>query len=177
MPRDIDDVTEQLANAAYAMATLFVVIPLADLGFVLWPFHPANMAWRYGALAGTSERLMLPLLGLAIALAMAMARRRSVAVAVVAALAGVLVLTLFPALPLFLLDAVQMRRQVRPEAQSQYDRVTVFAAVKLLLFGGVAAVLLVAALRTWRAERRRSRRTQGAAPLVVSYGERTEHPS
>src|SRR5690606_28566557 len=67
---------------------------------------------------------------------------------------------------LFVLDALQMRAQVRQQAQAAFDFATVLALIKITASFIVAAILTFAAWRAVRASRKPKSETAGTAVLV-----------
>ena len=140
----------RLGPVFYGAAALLVLFPTLETVLAVFPFRPGEVAWRYGALGLWSRATMTPLIGLVLALAAAtlLGHRR-----VLAFLAwGSLTLALFQigASAAFVLDTVQMRPQVRPEAAAAFDVSAVVALVKIL---AAAALLLLVFVQGRRAGR------------------------
>jgi hypothetical protein len=163
-----------LAVPAYLMAALLVLFPLGDTLLTVWPLRLGTVSWRFGAVGIFSRAMMTPLLGLLLALAVAALAKHSRARRGIALLAGLQALVLLIVIPLFALDTLQMRSQVRPEALAGVDVASTIAATKLLLTAVVAAALCAAGVRRTRWDAQRSGRVRRAAgagrhiPLVFT---------
>ena len=83
---------------------------------------------------------------------------------VIAVLSGIAVAILVGTAGLFLLDAVQMRTQVQPQAKLAFD---VASAVALGKYGLGMLVLSALAVSGWRASRRQSDRVRKAARVDI----------
>lgn len=153
----------------YAMAILMMVMPLGETLLSVWPVRAGDTAWRFGAAGLFSRALMTPLLGLVLLgiLGYLLAHRRAVLATSVLAAVGALILLL--AEGLFLLDAVQMRAQVRTEARLAFDLASTLAFVKIGTSMVLTALLAVGAWKMARqaGARPRATRSDGAASLVV----------
>ncbi|MGD2069367.1 MAG: hypothetical protein PVI57_11890, partial [Gemmatimonadota bacterium] len=125
-----------------------------------------------------SRALMTPLLGLGLALILAYVMEHRVFLRTLGTLSGLSTLILLAVVVLFALDTVQMRAQVRPEANLAFDVASVTAAVKMVL---VALTTLAFAWGGWSApralDRAASQRKRSAAaasgagaPLVGGGG-------
>ena len=99
---------------------------------MFWPQHQAEPSWRFGATGLFSRALMTPLLGLALAVVLAFFLEHRFMLRLLGALAGLSALILAGVLVFFGLDAIQMRTQVRPEANLVFDVASVTAAVKII---------------------------------------------
>lgn len=144
----------QLAAPGYAVAVLLIVIPLLDTLLSALPIRAGTLNWRFGALGLFSRALMTPLLGLLVAFAVSLLLdHKSVqrGLLVLAAL-GVLLLAL--ALPLFVLDAVQLRASVRAEVTSPFDLAMILALGKYI---AALAALVLLGRSCWKASRRQRR--------------------
>lgn len=101
-------------RAAYLLALLVAVTPLAEVATGAWPYQPGELSWRFGVGGALLKTVMTPLLGVLIAMGAAAAlghRRvlRALAVVCFAAAAATAV-----AAVLFVLQFQQMRVVVDP---------------------------------------------------------------
>lgn len=143
--------SKHLTVPAYAIAFLLILFPLLDTALSVLPPRFGEVAWRFGATGLFSRALMTPLLGLLLAFAVALLREQRKmqrAVAIVSALVAVVVIG---AMGMFVLDAVQMRSQVRPQAKTAFDIASLVALGKFML----GLLILVAfTISGWKASRR-----------------------
>lgn len=161
--------TRQAAWGLHAVGILLALAPLLDLAAGLGSLNPGQVPWRFGALGLLSGALVLPVAGLGLMfLAGAILEQRGLTrtLTVVAALGLLVVLA---ATVLFVLDALQVRAQVRQEAKRSFD----LASIKALATYGIeAVVLLTLTLATWRAaagmHSTRAARRADAGTLVVA---------
>jgi hypothetical protein len=165
---------------AYAVALLLVLVPLSEMTLRVWPLRMAEPSWRFGAVGLFSNALMTPLLGLTFAGMLAYIYGHRVTIRTLAVLLGVSGLVITGAIGMFILDALQMRASVVPEAKLAFD---VASAQALMKLGGkrVAAARLqqfVETLPQSETNRSVSRRPTCARvvglPLPLSYA-RTLH--
>jgi hypothetical protein len=155
-----------LIAAVYVLAALMLVLPLLEVTLSVWPLRFGQTSWRFGTLGLVSQALVTPLLGglLLILAGLQLGHRRTVRVLAVTALLATVLLVM--AVPLFVLDAVQMRGEVRPEAQRAFDLSSMLATIKLL------ATLVVTGLTGvggWRITRQKVQapRVTEQLPLVT----------
>lgn len=130
-----------LVFVLYTMVALMIVMPLGETLLSIWPLRMGEAAWRFGAAGLFSRALMTPLLGLVLlwVIAFLLGHRRAVITTAVVAALGALVLAL--AEGMFVLDAVQMRAQVREEAKLAFDLASLLALFKIGMSFLVASVL------------------------------------
>jgi len=129
---------------------LFIVFPLADIFTNVWPLDAGNVQWRYGFFGITSNYLVGPLFGMCLLAAIAVAaehRRTILAAAALSALGGVLLLA---GLAVFGLDILQLRNNVRPEAEFAFRTGSVKSFLKILATGIAMAVIAAGSFRAAR---------------------------
>jgi hypothetical protein len=139
-----------LAGGAYCAALLLIVISGLDYAATLWPFQPAELSWRYGAVGLLSSFTLTPLLGgllLSATAALAGHRRVLRAVAILHLAAAIALLVLLVG---FGLDVLQVRRDTAPDARFVTDVGAAKAAIKLGLVTVVALWLGVGGIRASR---------------------------
>lgn len=158
-----------LAWPAYPFAALLVIQPLMDLVFTVWPLRPGAITWRFGSVGLLSAALITPMIGdfFAVVAANVLGHRRvqwflTSANALLSVLMSVI-------LVLFVLDAVQLRSQVIPEAMLAYD----VAMTKTFVIQSIALTVFVAlsftGFRTlWS---NRPAKVRGEVPLVAGPNE------
>lgn len=141
-----------LGWAAYAVAFLLVLMPLADTVLGVWPPRVGEVTWRFGAAGLISRAIMTPLFGMLVALTTAAILEHRVMARILASLSFVAAVLGVLAMIMFGLDALQARSGVRPEAISAFDIASTAAFLKYIL-GTITAVLL--GIGGWKAGRKR----------------------
>jgi hypothetical protein len=143
--------SKHLTIPAYAIACLLILFPLLDTALSVFPPRFGEVAWRFGATGLFSRALMTPLLGLLLAFAVALIRDQRKMQRAVAVVSAVVAVVIIGAVGLFVLDAVQMRSQVRPQAKTAFDIASLVALGKFVL----GLMILVAfTISGWKASRR-----------------------
>lgn len=122
-----------LAPAAYVVALLLVTIPFSEVVVSALPARPGDASWRFGAVGMLSRALMTPLLGmlLAAALAVVLGHLRTLRTLTLLAVIGAAALLLL--LPLFGLDALEVRARVQPAARLAFGLAAAQAVGKIVL--------------------------------------------
>ncbi|HSA55464.1 MAG TPA: hypothetical protein VLE53_07150 [Gemmatimonadaceae bacterium] len=160
------DKDEALPAPLYVVAALLIALPGIDLLQSVSGGQPANVQWRFATVGVLSSYLATPLLGTAVAVVVASVAGhhgvRRVLVVVCFTASAVLVLLALG----FILDALQLRSSVRPDARDSFEGASVRALAKLML---VAAGLAFLGLRARRIRGpHRSRSSERATlPLVT----------
>ncbi len=148
----------------YLCAALLVVLPLVDFVTNILPFRLADPEWRYGVVGLFSGFVLTPLVGGLLAVGVAAfaghgSTLRWISVGLVAAAVALLLANI-----VFVMDVVQVRVRVPPEARSTFDIGWLKALAKHLLTGiaviwvgvvGVRAARDVAPARKSSADRPR----------------------
>jgi hypothetical protein len=139
-----------LIAAAYLVALLMVLLPMIEILLSVWPLRFNQTAWRFGTVGLFSQAAMTPLVGaiLLFATAFFLGHRKSLLAAGV--VTGIIAVVLLATIPLFGLDAVQMRSQVRAETTRAFDISAMLAAIKLFGLFVVSALLTVGAIKAAR---------------------------
>lgn len=137
-----------LAAPAYLVAMLVFVLPLLDTFASLAPLRLTDVGWRYGAAGLFSRSLLLPFVGLLVAFATAVLLEHRWMQRVVAVLALLASLLLMGGIVLFVLDALQLRAQVRLDGRRNFDLLSILAVFKHLLYLVTSVILGVSA---WKA--------------------------
>jgi hypothetical protein len=125
--------SRSLALPTYLVAFALIIIPPFDTIMQLMPLRPGDPRWRFGAFGLLSNAMMIPLVGLLLAFVAATLyehlRTRQLlgvfALLVAFGTAGLFVL--------FGLDALQIRQDIRPNAQLAVKVASVTAAAKSIL--------------------------------------------
>jgi len=158
----------RIALSAYLVSATLILAPFADAWTSLYPWHPGDSRWRFGAIGVMSNASVLPLLGVLIALAIAMwaeqrAMRRVInVIAFVAGGLGVLLLGLFA------LDALQTQSAVRPEMRLSFVVASVTAGAKLLLMSATLIAIGFAARRRRGEGSDANVKRPGSEPMIWS---------
>ena len=118
--------------AAYPVALLLFVGTLLDEGPKIWPMHPDDRSWRYGAMGILLSAVVTPLLALGIAFAAAFLARHRVVVRVLSALALALGVALLVAVVVFLFDYGVLAKDIDPRVASGF-RVATWKTVGTML--------------------------------------------
>lgn len=139
-----------LALPGYCIAAFLIIVPFMDTIISTMPLSPTIVGWRFGTLGLLANAFMTPLVGLFILLALAAALDQRRVLRVLAVLSVVAAVFVLGGLGLFVLDTVQMRSQVRPEAKTTFDRATVVAMAKYLF---TTVVLAMVGIKGWYATR------------------------
>ncbi|HET9983616.1 MAG TPA: hypothetical protein VFQ38_08510 [Longimicrobiales bacterium] len=150
------------------MAAILVVFPAAEAMLSLMPWQLGVTAWRFGAAGLLSRALMTPMLGLLMlaGLAVLLEHRRFLRVLSVASL--VVAVALIVVLGTFLLDALQMRGQIRPDLKKPFDVASLQAAAKFAVSAVWLGLLAVGGLRAARRGRTERRGERRSAPIMAA---------
>lgn len=158
----------QLTVVAYLVAALMLIIPVLEVVLSVWPLRVGETSWRFGTVGLLSQALLTPLLGalVLVLLAVTLGHRRTLAtVSVVAAL---LALALLVVIPIFGLDAIQMRTRVRTDAHRAFDLSSVLATIKLTAAFVVSLLLAIGSWKMRKAVMRRAPSAGAEAPLLAA---------
>lgn len=130
-----------LISAGYLIAAGLVLAPLAETLVSIWPLQLATVSWRFGATGLISRGLLTSLLGLLLTggIALAVGHRRLLIF--LSALCATAAVFLFAGTILMVLDTVQFRASVNPEAKTGFDMAAVGAVIRIL-HAFVATILL-----------------------------------
>jgi hypothetical protein len=151
---------------AYAVALLLVLVPLSEMTLRVWPLRMAEPSWRFGAVGLFSNALMTPLLGLTFAGMLAYIYGHRVTIRTLAVLLGVSGLVITGAIGMFVLDALQMRASVVPEAKLAFDVASAQALMKLGVFALISFVLAFGGWRSTSLPRGSAARSAPAEGLI-----------
>jgi hypothetical protein len=122
----------RLAVPAYIVAASLIIFPIFDQMMQLVSTAKVHDArWRFGAAGLMSNMLILPIAGLMIALILAAAVEHRAFQRVMAVVCALGAFGLVLATGLFMLDAIQVRGLMRPEAASSWSVATGTAVLKL----------------------------------------------
>ena len=143
--------TKYLALPGYSVAFLLFLVPLFDTALTVFPWRFGESSWRFGVVGVFSRALLTPLLGLLIAFAVAVLLDHRAVQRAISVFSGLIAVAVMCILALFVLDALQMRVQVRPEAKTAFDVTSVMALGK---YGLAMLVLAAFTVGGWKSSRR-----------------------
>jgi hypothetical protein len=155
-----------LAMPTYLVAFALIVIPPFDTVMQLMPLRPGDPRWRFGAFGLLSNAMMIPMVGLLLAFIAATVYEHLRTRQLLGLLA---VLTAFGVGGLFVLfglDALQIRQDVRPNAQLAVKVASVTAAAKAILGLITLAGFAFAAFRGAK-QTRVTKPKKGSAGLII----------
>ena len=136
---------------AYLVGISLILIPLIDVVAQTWPLNVGNEQWRFGAIGLLSNAFIAPAAGILIVLGTAIALEHNFVMRLsgwlCASVAALATLTL----SLFILDAIQTRVNVRPEALFSFTVATGTAVGKMILAILTLVAFALAGVRTARA--------------------------
>jgi hypothetical protein len=123
----------KLVWPAYLIAFMLIAIPLFDASMSVFPFALGSEQWRFGAIGLISNAFIIPAAGLLIALVTALTFGHFGFLRVLGFLclfgsAGFFILLL-----LFVLDSVQVRMNITPQAKLAFVVASITAGAKLIL--------------------------------------------
>jgi hypothetical protein len=153
----------------YLVAAMLVLLPVAEFVISVWPIQASVVRWRFGAVGLFSGALMVPILGIFIAYAAALLLEHRAVQRAISVLSGVMVLVLVVAAAGFVLDALQMRGQVRSEALRAFDAASAMGLAKMSLAMFTMLSLSVSGWRSARvgAPEKRARKNRVTAPVMA----------
>jgi hypothetical protein len=161
------DAVRRLRVAGYYVGSVILIAHVAELFLYTWPARVHSPTWRLSFVGATANTVFMTLLVLFILVSIsvfAADRRVAFALAGVTALGGLLFVGLTG---MFVLDALQMRNQVRQPVAGQYDYSAAWVFGRELVGVGGFFLLTVAALRSARGLQAQVTRSQRNSALIV----------
>ncbi len=135
---------------AYAVALLFVLLPIVDTFSQTWPVNFSSPGWRYGTIGIGANYLISVLFGLlAVAVLASLGASRRV-LRTIAVLCGLATVVLLVGVIGFLLDALQVRAGIPASDERTRDLFALGVAKAALKYVLGAAVTAWIALVAWR---------------------------
>jgi hypothetical protein len=122
-----------LSAPAYLVALLLIVFPLLDTTLAVWPLRFGTVSWRFGSMGLFSRAVMTPALGVLIVFAIALLYEHRKRLRAIAILNAVVLLLILIAIPMFILDGLQMRSTQRQEMKLAFDVSVVVALCKMFI--------------------------------------------
>lgn len=118
---DTTETFERLAAPLYLVAALLVVIPGLDFASGVLPLRVDNIEWRFATVGLLSGFVLTPFLGITVAMIVAGSQGHGLVLRVLGVTTLVLAVMLGLVLGGFVLDIVQLRNAVSPEAQTAFQ--------------------------------------------------------
>jgi hypothetical protein len=163
---DSSDRVRSLRAPGYFILAMAVVFPLVELVLSVSPWHPTAVMWRFGVMGLAASAAGTPLTALFFIYALALLAGDRNVVRVVCAVAAVIAVVLILGAGGFVLDVLQMKARVKPEALRQFKYASAQALIKQLFWGVAAGVLAISAFRTVRKTRTQTVRSPNESLLV-----------
>lgn len=160
------DDAESLVGPMYFIAILLIATPALDFVTSILPLRPSNIEWRFATVGLLSGFQLTPLLGIVLAMVTAALAGQSRVQRVFAILNAVVAAASAVVLVFFLLDIVQLRSVVQPEAKASFEGAAWKAALKHLLFVIASAWLARAGFRASRWGSSATSRRPAAAVII-----------
>lgn len=158
----------RIAPAAYCIAALLLLLPMADYIGNIWPFRLGAVDWRYGVVGMVSTYLLSPLLGCLIASVIAAWMPQPKVSRTLGVLSWLGAILLLLALGGFMLDSLQVRSAAPADARWVTTTSFLLASAKILAAAVTLIVLGVGNLRAGSSAVPvlTSRKTPPVSPIV-----------
>lgn len=162
----------------YALALLLFLQPFVETAATSWPPRFGEVGWRFASVGILYTMLPTVLVALVVAAIAAFLLQHRTMLRIVGVISLILGVTVFLLTIGFILDAVQLRRIVRPEAQGGYD----LTGIKALITAVIAIVsCTMLGIGSFRATRRGlgvpvARRAAAGEGLLIGQ-QRTRPPA
>ena len=155
-----------LALPTYLVAFALTCIPLFDVAMRVLPMRFTSVRWRFGAFGLASNALMLVAAGLLLATLAAFWFEHRGMQRVMATITSVLAVLMTGGLIFFVLDVLQVRREVAPAAALAFKVASVTGAMKAILGIVSLASLGIGSFRATTAAERQMKRPVSENLLV-----------
>lgn len=132
----------------YGVGVLLIVVAPTEALLGAWPFRFGETQWRFAAAGVLSQALLTGFLGVGLVVVLGFVLRHRKILRVVGLSSGAVAAGLFLLVGLFLLDGIEMRAQVPPEAMRRFY-LTFLLAFSKMSAGVVVGVLM--AVGSWKA--------------------------
>ena len=160
-----------LMLGAYLVAASLVFVPLLDVSLAITPMRVADFRWRFGAAGLLANAVIIPQAGVLLLLATAISHGHATFRRILGGLALVAAALWLGTMPLFVLDALQMRPSVRAEMQTSITVATGLAMLKMAINTTVMTVLGLIGIRASRS----SEGASGGPELLVADSRKLRH--
>ena len=141
MPAPRLEPDEALAGPLYAVAAILVAMPAVDFLMSVGSPQLASVQWRFATVGLLSGFTLTPILGVALALGVAGLRQHAMVQRVLTVLSLLTAVALFVLLLGFILDMLQLRRQVPAEGLPAFKSASLRAALKHAMSASAFAYL------------------------------------
>ena len=141
------ELARRLRVPGYMVSALLFILTFFELAVATWPYNIHNVSWRLGVAGGISGGFAAAIF---FAFAIALAAGDRPVLWVVSAISGVAAVLFLVGSAFFVLDALQMKGQVRPELMSRYNLSFAWGFSKILLDIVVFAAVAVSGFRIVR---------------------------
>jgi hypothetical protein len=158
--------SRSLAMPTYLVAFALIVIPPFDTVMQLMPLRPGDPRWRFGAFGLLSNAMMIPLVGLLLAFIAATVYEHLRTRQLLGVLSLLVAFGVGGLFVLFGLDALQIRQDVRPNAQLAVKVASITAAAKAILGLITLAGFTFAAFRGAK-QSRMAKPKKGSGGLII----------
>ncbi|MDX2194443.1 MAG: hypothetical protein NW201_13925 [Gemmatimonadales bacterium] len=156
---------QRLSGALYFVAFALIAVPFSDFTTSIVPPQFGNMQWRFASAGLLSGFIFTPLMGVTLGLIVTMANEHRLAQRLLSGFNTMFAVLLLGVMIMFMLDVVQLRREVPPGDTRVAFYFTALRSVLKFAVGIVAFLWLgITGLRTVPASRRRN---ESGAPLIV----------
>jgi len=132
------------------VAALLFVLTFGELAVAIWPYKIHDLSWRLGVAGGFTSGAGTALIAIVFTLAIALVAGDRRVLWLVSLICGLAAAIFLIGCGFFVLDALQMKGQVRPELMSRYNLSFAWGLVKVLLDIAVFAAVAVSAFRSAR---------------------------
>jgi hypothetical protein len=160
------ELARRMRVPSYLIAALLFFLTFGELAVAIWPYKIHDLSWRLGVTGGITSGAGTALIAILFAFAVALFAGDRPMLWLVSAVCGIAAAMLLIACPFFVLDALQMKGQVRPELMSRYNLSFAWGFAKILLDIAVFAAVAVSGFRSARTLGRVVRPGKSASILV-----------
>lgn len=174
---EFSDRLRRIRIPAYFILSLAVVVPLTELIVSVSPPHFDNVVWRFGMMGVAASALGTPLSGLLFLCIMGLLSGDRGVVRTVAIVSAIIAAVAIIGSGNFVLDVLQMKAKVRPEALPRFKYASGSAFVKLILEAIGSTLLSIGAFRSVRGARSEKVRSPRESLLVGTPTVKSGPPS
>lgn len=162
------DFVRRIRTPGYLVAALLAIVTAGEICVAAWPLRLHEIGWRLAIAGAASSAAGTALLAIVLALMIAVAWGDLAVIGLVSTTCGIAALVWIAGGGLFVLDALQVKSQVKPELLSRYDIALVWSLTKILL---AAVVFVSVAISSFRSAVALARSTSaGRKPTEVVVG-------
>jgi hypothetical protein len=163
-----DTNVKRIRTAGYVVLMMAAIFPLIDYAVGLWPFALGNATWRFGAIGLLTNYAVGATVSLFFLLVLAVASNDRKVLLVLGTVAALAAISLVAGSASFVLDALQVRGRVTPQALRHFEYAAAQAVVKMVGLAIANALMSRSAFKATRREVRAVPRGKvSVAPLVV----------